>query len=129
LVFKTTGTVQNKVSDFYQRENCFLHFWKCNVIYKIEAPLQMLLQEKTTGYTFSEKRYLGCISEGIQYQLILCKIFVCSCRAVPTLQMKGRWEFNVNVWSPFMYYQKWNYYFQNRIKMFCLPVPTLIFLW
>ncbi len=27
---------------------------------------------------------------------------------------------------PFMYSQKWNCYFQNRIIMFCLPVPTFI---
>jgi hypothetical protein len=45
------------------------------------------------------------------------------------LQMKGRCESNRNVWFPFMYYQNWNYYFQNRIIMFCLPVPTLIYLW
>ncbi len=37
------------------------------------------------------------------------------------LQMKGRF--------PFMYSQKWNCYFRNRIIMFCLPVPTTIFLW
>ncbi len=30
---------------------------------------------------------------------------------------------------PFMYIQKWNCYFQNRIIMFYLPVPTLIYLW
>jgi hypothetical protein len=46
-----------------------------------------------------------------------------------TLQMKGRWESNLNVWFPLMYSQKWNCYFQNRIIMFCLPVPTLIYLW
>ncbi len=46
-----------------------------------------------------------------------------------TLQMKGLWEFNINVWFPCMYSQKWNCYFQNRIIMFCLPVPTLIYLW
>jgi hypothetical protein len=34
-----------------------------------------------------------------------------------TLQMKGRWESNLNVWFPFMYSQKWNCYFQNRIIM------------
>ncbi len=32
-------------------------------------------------------------------------------------------------WFPFIYSQKWNCYFRNRIIMFCLPVPTLIFLW
>ncbi len=31
------------------------------------------------------------------------------------LQMKGRWESNKNVWFPFMYSQRWNCYFQNRI--------------
>ncbi len=45
-----------------------------------------------------------------------------------TLQMKGQWESNINVWFQFMYSQKWNCYFQNRIVMFCLPVPKLIYL-
>ncbi len=40
--------------------------------------------------------------------------------------MKGQWESNINVWFPLMYSQKWNCYFQNKIIMFCLPVPTLI---
>ncbi len=39
------------------------------------------------------------------------------------LQMKGRWESNINVRFPFMYSQKW-----NRIIMFCLPIPILIYL-
>ncbi len=43
--------------------------------------------------------------------------------------MKGRWESIMNVWFPFMYSRKWNCYFQNRIIMFCLTVPTLIYLW
>ncbi len=47
----------------------------------------------------------------------------------PTLQMKGWWESNINVWFPFMYSQKWTCYFQTRIIMFCLPAPTLIYLW
>jgi hypothetical protein len=34
----------------------------------------------------------------------------------PALQMKGRWQSNINVWFPYMYYHKWNCYFQNRIK-------------
>ncbi len=46
-----------------------------------------------------------------------------------SLQMKGRWKSNINVWFPFMYSQKWNCYLQNRIIMFCLPIPTLIHLW
>ncbi len=50
------------------------------------------------------------------------------CQISPTLQMKGRWEFNINVWFPFMYSQKWNCYFQRRIIMFCLPVPTPVYL-
>ncbi len=48
---------------------------------------------------------------------------------VPALQMKGQWESSINVWFPLMYSQKLNCYFQNRINMFCLPVPTLIYLW
>jgi hypothetical protein len=47
----------------------------------------------------------------------------------PALQMRGQWESNINVWFPFMDSQKWNCYFQIRIIMFCLPVPTLIYLW
>ncbi len=49
-------------------------------------------------------------------------------RVVGALQMKGYWEFNINVWFPFMYSPKWNCYFQNRSIMFCLPVPTFIYL-
>ncbi len=45
------------------------------------------------------------------------------------LQMKGRWESNINVWLPFMYSQKWNCYYQNRFILFCLPVPSFIYLW
>ncbi len=44
-----------------------------------------------------------------------------------TLQMKGQWESNINVWFPFMYSRKWHCYFPNRIIMFCLPVPLLIY--
>jgi hypothetical protein len=43
--------------------------------------------------------------------------------------MKGRWESNINVWFPFMYSEKWNCCFQNRIIKSCLPVPKLIYLW
>ncbi len=50
-------------------------------------------------------------------------------RQFTTLQMKGRWESNINVWFPFMYYQKGNCYLQNRTIMFCLPDHTLIYLW
>ncbi len=46
-----------------------------------------------------------------------------------TLQMKGRWKSYIHVWFPIMDSQKWNCYFQNRIIMFCLPVPMLIYLW
>ncbi len=43
--------------------------------------------------------------------------------------MKGRWKSYRNVRFPFICSQEWNCYFQNRIVMFCLPVPTLIYLW
>ncbi len=40
-------------------------------------------------------------------------------RCIPTtLQIKGRWESNINVWFPFMYSQNWNCYFQNRIIIY-----------
>jgi hypothetical protein len=35
----------------------------------------------------------------------------------------------INVLFPFKYSQKWNCYFQNRIILFCLPFPKLIYLW
>jgi hypothetical protein len=43
----------------------------------------------------------------------------------PPLQMKGRCESNINVRFSFMYSQKWNCYFHNRIIMFCLPVQYI----
>ncbi len=49
-----------------------------------------------------------------------------------TLQMKGRWESNINVWFRFMHSQKWNCavcYFQNRVTMICLPISTFMYLW
>ncbi len=51
---------------------------------------------------------------------------ICSCNRI---QCKWRADKNpiyVNAWFPFMYSKKWNCYFQNRIIMFFLPVPTLI---
>ncbi len=51
-----------------------------------------------------------------------------------TLQMKGRWESNINVWFPFMSSQKWNCAASllpkenYRIIMFCLPIPTLVYI-
>ncbi len=61
--------------------------------------------------------------------------YQCIVRYFATLQMKGRWESNINVCFPFMYSQKWNcasvqpLFFQNRIIMFCLQIPALIYLW
>ncbi len=54
------------------------------------------------------------------YNRSLFNKYYCS---VTTLQIKGRWESNINVWFLFMYSQKWSCYFQNRIIMFCLPIP------
>jgi hypothetical protein len=55
-------------------------------------------------------------------------ISYCLSMDVCTAQMKGRWESNLNVWFPFMYSQKWKCYFQNKILMFSLTVPTLIYM-
>ncbi len=47
---------------------------------------------------------------------------------VGALQMKGR---DINVCFPFMYHRNETVqppYFQNRIIMFCLPFPTLLYL-
>ncbi len=41
-----------------------------------------------------------------------------------TVQMKGRWESNINVWFPEM-----KLFFPKKIIKFYLPVPTLIYLW
>jgi hypothetical protein len=43
---------------------------------------------------------------------------------------EGRWDSNINVWFPFMYSQNETVqppYFQNRIIMFWLPIPTLMY--
>ncbi len=50
-----------------------------------------------------------------------------SCSYTAKEVRKGRWESNINVLFPFMYSQKFNCCFQNRIIMFGLPVPTLIY--
>ncbi len=44
------------------------------------------------------------------------------------LQMKRRWEFNIKVWFPFMYSQKWNCAASLFPKQ-SLPIPTLTYLW
>jgi hypothetical protein len=47
------------------------------------------------------------------------------------LQMKGRWESNINGWIPFIYSQKWNCaasLFTKQKYNVCLPIPTLIYL-
>ncbi len=53
-----------------------------------------------------------------------------------TLQMKGRWESNMNVWFPLLYSQKWNCAVSlfpkqnyNVLFSFCFQIPTLIYLW
>jgi hypothetical protein len=76
----------------------------------------------------AHKKLLQYLSELITSCRIVCNSFS---HGVPVsaLQMKGRWKSYINVWFPFIYSQKWNCYFQNRIIMFCLPVSTLIYLW
>ncbi len=67
---------------------------------------------------------LSAPSQGLWVRVHFYNVIV-----IRTLQMKGRWESYINVWVPFMYSQKWNCYFQNRIILFCLPVHTLVYLW
>ncbi len=62
------------------------------------------------------------------YLFFLPPLSKCYGPSLYILQIKGRWESNINFWFPFMYSQKGNCYFQNRIIMFCLPVPTLVYL-
>ncbi len=77
----------------------------------------------TDGYFFKVETFLWVLSV---YALMVFKVFQ---QIFTTLQRKGGGESNINAWFPFMYSQKWNCYFQNRIIMFCLPVPSLIYLW
>ncbi len=72
---------------------------------------------------------ISCINSGIRSFRLSDALDLQKNIGLPTLQMKGRWESNINVWFLFMNSHKWNCYFQNRILMFCLPVPTLICLW
>ncbi len=45
-----------------------------------------------------------------------------------TLQMKGQWESNINVWFRFMYSQKWNcWLFPKQNYKVLSPNPTLIY--
>ncbi len=53
------------------------------------------------------------------YRTRICSLAYCTWRACE----------NINIWFPFMFPQKWNCYFQIRIILFCLSVPTLIYLW
>ncbi len=53
-------------------------------------------------------------------------------RYMATLQMKGQWESNILSGSHLCNPRNETVqlsYFQNRIRMFCLPIPTLIYLW
>jgi hypothetical protein len=69
-------------------------------------------------FQFKPKKNFICIK--------MQNVYACSpLKGASTLQMKDRWECLVPIYVS----QKWNCYFQNRIKMFCLPVPTLIYLW
>ncbi len=75
------------------------------------------------SYVYTEfKRSLFCMEDNFSAEFWTKGTFF-------ALQMKGRWQSSLNVWFPFLYSQKLNCYFQNRIIMFCLPVPTLIYLW
>ncbi len=50
----------------------------------------------------------------------------------PLIPMYTANESSINVWFSFMYSQKWTVqppYIQNRIIIFCLPIPTLINQW
>ncbi len=60
---------------------------------------------------------------------IVCSVGDCSTDVLFTAN-EGQLESNINVWFPFtrMYSQKRNCYFQNRIILLCLLVPTLIYL-
>ncbi len=67
---------------------------------------------------------------------LICRIFfligkkmACMCLET-TLQMKGRWESNINGWFPLICSQKWNCAASQKIiKMFGLQIRTLIYLW
>jgi hypothetical protein len=46
------------------------------------------------------------------------------------MQMKGRWEYNINVWFRFMYSQKWNCATSLSSKQnYNVQSPTFMYLW
>jgi hypothetical protein len=48
---------------------------------------------------------------------LMCSVRLTFINLISQVQMKDRWESNINVWFPFMYSQIWNCYFQNRLIM------------
>jgi hypothetical protein len=118
------------------RNYILLYFYFCdNWIFQINPARMIFLGEKNEK-NWSARQWL------ITFLFILAVLGVKHCCFHPwttfhlflaqssRIANEGhRWESNINVWFPFLYSQKWNCYFQNRIKMFCLPVPTLIYLW
>ncbi len=49
-----------------------------------------------------------------------------------SLQMKGRWESNINVWFRFVHSQRWNFaalLLPKKNYKFCLPISTFVYLW
>ncbi len=84
---------------------------------------------KTNIWRFGESTYRHKILQYIDIRLNAFLSLILSFLCMDKLQMKGWRESNINVWVPIMSSQNWNCYFQNRIIMFCLPVPELIYLW
>ncbi len=54
-----------------------------------------------------------------------CRIFPSYKHFPPTLQIKGRWESNINVWFLLLYSQKLNCYFQNYNVLSPISYPHI----
>jgi hypothetical protein len=53
--------------------------------------------------------FIGSLPNFYPTMKISSGVFISVPSYTPTLQIKGRWESNINVWFPFMCSQKWNF--------------------
>jgi hypothetical protein len=83
------------------------------------SPLRIHIAFQITVLLINSFMWYSCVSRTLD----MVKVRTTSRPTVinlSTLQMKGERKSYENVWFPFMYSQKWNFYFQNRIIMFCV---------
>ena len=85
-----------------------------------------ILCSATSNHAYNYHKILGCRPQVWENRML---VRISAQMKRPPFCWRAGEKSNINVWFPFMYNQKWNCYFQNRIIMFCLPFPTLIDLW